>query len=78
MAFALLAAALLILVPSMPAAAAGAAPITLSFDHLSTGFELDGVHRDPAAPQGTGHWLEVHRVAARIGEAHQGTGLSTI
>src|SRR6266404_642980 len=46
MAFALLAAALLILVPSMPAAAAGAAPITLSFDHLSTGFELDGVHRD--------------------------------
>jgi hypothetical protein len=43
---ALLATALLILVPSMRADAAGAAPITLSFDHLSTGFELDGVHRD--------------------------------
>src|SRR5258708_35592406 len=43
---ALLATALLILVPSTHAAAAGAAPITLSFDHLSTGFELDGVHRD--------------------------------
>src|SRR3981189_1032150 len=43
---AFLATALLSLVPSMHAAAAGAAPITLSFDHLSTGFELDGVHRD--------------------------------
>src|ERR1700736_4087555 len=43
---ALLATALLLLVPSMHADAAGAAPITLSFDHLSTGFELDGVHRD--------------------------------
>src|ERR1700680_4457982 len=43
---ALLVTALLVLVPSMQAAAAGAAPITLSFDHLSTGFELDGVHRD--------------------------------
>src|SRR3984957_1500975 len=43
---ALLATALLIFMPSMQAAAAGAAPITLSFDHLSTGFELDGVHRD--------------------------------
>jgi hypothetical protein len=43
---ALLATGLLILAPSMRAAAAGAAPITLSFDHLSTGFELDGVHRD--------------------------------
>jgi hypothetical protein len=43
---ALLATALLILVPSLRADAAGAAPITLSFDHLSTGFELDGVHRD--------------------------------
>src|ERR1700674_3212946 len=41
---ALLATGLLILAPSMRAA--GAAPITLSFDHLSTGFELDGVHRD--------------------------------
>src|SRR6267154_6911465 len=45
-AIALLVTALLILVPSMRADAAGAAPITLSFDHLSTGFELDGVHRD--------------------------------
>src|SRR5882672_7997347 len=44
-AFALLAMALLMLGSSMRAAA-GAAPITLSFDHLSTGFELDGVHRD--------------------------------
>src|ERR1700676_3338641 len=44
-AFAMLA-ALLILVPSMPAAAAGGAPITLSSGPLSTGFELDGVHRD--------------------------------
>ncbi|MFI4866903.1 MAG: cytochrome c3 family protein [Steroidobacterales bacterium] len=33
------------LAPS-PAVAAGAAPITVSFDHLTTGFELDGVHRD--------------------------------
>ena len=28
--------------------AAGAAPITVPFDHLATGFELDGVHRDLA------------------------------
>ena len=28
------------------AAAAAAPPITVPFDHLSTGFELDGVHRD--------------------------------
>src|ERR1035438_7444508 len=45
-ALALLATALVVLVRWMRAAAAGAAPITLSFDHLSTGFELDGVHRD--------------------------------
>src|ERR1700722_18029738 len=38
--------ALLALVPSMRAGAAGAPPITVAFDHLSTGFELDGVHRD--------------------------------
>ena len=32
---------------SVQAQAAGAAqPITVPFDHLSTGFELDGVHRD--------------------------------
>ncbi len=31
---------------SSSAAAAGAPPITVPFDHLSTGFELDGVHRD--------------------------------
>ncbi len=28
------------------AGAASAAPITVAFDHLTTGFELDGVHRD--------------------------------
>jgi hypothetical protein len=27
-------------------AAAGSPPITIAFDHLATGFELDGVHRD--------------------------------
>jgi len=36
--------AFLVLVPSMRVAAVQ--PITVSFDHLSTGFELDGVHRD--------------------------------
>jgi hypothetical protein len=41
-----LAMALLALAPSMRAGAAGAPPITVAFDHLSTGFELDGVHRD--------------------------------
>src|SRR6266403_1530927 len=41
-----LAMALLLLAPSMRVAAAGMQPITVSFDHLSTGFELDGVHRD--------------------------------
>ncbi len=45
-ALALLAAVLLALVPADRSAAAGAAPITVSFDHLPTGFELDGVHRD--------------------------------
>jgi hypothetical protein len=42
----LLAVAFLMLVPSLRAAAAGTPPITVPFDHLSTGFELDGVHRD--------------------------------
>src|ERR1700691_621625 len=42
----LLVTALLALVPTLPCAAAGAPPITVPFDHLSTGFELDGVHRD--------------------------------
>ena len=44
----LLAAALSMLPASATAAAAtpAAAPITVPFDHLSTGFELDGVHRD--------------------------------
>jgi hypothetical protein len=41
-----LATALLMLVPTLQIAAAGAPPITVPFDHLSTGFELDGVHRD--------------------------------
>ena len=37
-----------IIVCGAPAQAAGAgtAPITVPFDHLATGFELDGVHRD--------------------------------
>jgi hypothetical protein len=39
-------AAALMLVPATPAAADAAQPITVPFDHLSTGFELDGVHRD--------------------------------
>jgi hypothetical protein len=43
---ALLALAFSMLVPSMRVAAAGPPPITVSFDHFSTGFELDGVHRD--------------------------------
>jgi Cytochrome c7 and related cytochrome c len=43
---ALLAAAFLTLAPALESAAAGAPPITVPFDHLSTGFELDGVHRD--------------------------------
>src|ERR1700756_6059375 len=46
LALALLAAASVMLVPATPAAADGAAPITVPFDHLTTGFELDGVHRD--------------------------------
>jgi len=36
----------LMLLPGMDRAAAGASPITVPFDHLTTGFELDGVHRD--------------------------------
>ncbi len=32
--------------PAVAAVPAAAAPITVSFDHLTTGFELDGVHRD--------------------------------
>ena len=31
---------------SPPLAAAAVSPITVPFDHLTTGFELDGVHRD--------------------------------
>src|SRR5271168_958876 len=42
---ALLVAAFWVLAPSW-AGAAGTAPITVPFDHLSTGVELDGVHRD--------------------------------
>jgi hypothetical protein len=41
-----LALALALLALAARVAAAGAAPITVPFDHLSTGFELDGVHRD--------------------------------
>src|SRR5271167_4322260 len=43
---ALLAMAWLVLVPASPVAAAAAPSITIAFDHLPTGFELDGVHRD--------------------------------
>ena len=42
----LLATALLTLAPAMQLEAVGAPPITVPFDHLTTGFELDGVHRD--------------------------------
>jgi hypothetical protein len=42
----LLAIAWLALVPASQAEAASAPPITVAFDHLPTGFELDGVHRD--------------------------------
>jgi hypothetical protein len=41
-----LAVAVLMLAPSPRVTATGTAPITVPFDHLSTGFELDGVHRD--------------------------------
>jgi len=41
-----LALGLLALLATESATAAAAAPITLTFDHLTTGFELDGVHRD--------------------------------
>src|ERR1700730_15977591 len=43
---ALFALALLMLVPATQPAIAAAPPITVPFDHLTTGFELDGVHRD--------------------------------
>jgi hypothetical protein len=44
---ALLAALSLLLALAMPETARAAAqPITVPFDHLATGFELDGVHRD--------------------------------
>jgi len=43
---ALLALALWVLAPASSIAAASTPPITVPFDHMSTGFELDGVHRD--------------------------------
>jgi hypothetical protein len=46
LAMALLAAAMSMIVPAARAATSAPAPITVPFDHLSTGFELDGVHRD--------------------------------
>jgi hypothetical protein len=46
LALALLAVASLAFVPATRIAAAGVSPITVPFDHLTTGFELDGVHRD--------------------------------
>src|SRR5712672_2462577 len=42
----LLAAAVSMTAPAAHAAAPAPSPITVPFDHLSTGFELDGVHRD--------------------------------
>ncbi len=36
----------LLLAPPCAQAAAGAPPITVPFDHLTSGFELEGVHRD--------------------------------
>ncbi len=74
---ALLATALLVLLPSSRAAAAGAAPITLSFDHLSTGFELDGVHRD--LPCESCHLNAVFKGTPRKLRhlPHHGFGLST-
>ena len=48
-AFAVLAGLLLsvgLLAPGTGTAASKAPPITVFFDHLATGFELDGVHRD--------------------------------
>jgi len=41
-----LALAIGLLAPWAPLSAAAPSPITVPFDHLSTGFELDGVHRD--------------------------------
>jgi hypothetical protein len=46
LALALLAVASLTLAPATRTAAAAGPPITVPFDHLTTGFELDGVHRD--------------------------------
>jgi len=46
LAMALLAAALSMTAPEARAATGAPSPITVPFDHLSTGFELDGVHRD--------------------------------
>jgi hypothetical protein len=44
----LFAAASAVLLLCAPVAAAPAPPVTIPFDHLSTGFELDGIHRDLA------------------------------
>ncbi len=46
LAVAALAGASMLLAPATLIAAGAATPITVPFDHLSTGFELDGVHRD--------------------------------
>src|SRR3974390_2669034 len=42
----LFAAAVAALALCLPVTAAPAQPVTIPFDHLSTGFELDGIHRD--------------------------------
>src|SRR3984885_5271679 len=46
LAMALLAGAMSMTAPEALADAGAPSPITVPFDHLSTGFELDGVHRD--------------------------------
>src|SRR5450432_2761542 len=46
LAMVLLASGIVLAAAAAPAATGAPAPITVPFDHLSTGFELDGVHRD--------------------------------
>src|SRR3984885_9949208 len=46
LAMALLAGAMSMTAPEALADAGAPSPITVPFDHLTTGFELDGVHRD--------------------------------
>jgi hypothetical protein len=64
---------------SVQAQAVGAAqPITMPFDHLSMGFELDGVHRDlPCECHGNNPTAETWDVlAASIATLHTGLNLA--